>query len=62
MTKLIDTIMILVDIALVMYFYNYAISTTDMVARLISCAAVTMEIFFIIKHFKIIKKSKQANQ
>ncbi|MGL4913139.1 MAG: hypothetical protein ACRC3Y_12000 [Romboutsia sp.] len=62
MTKLVDTIMILLDIALIIYFYNYAINTTDIVARLISCAAVTMEIFFIIRHFKMVKKSKQLNQ
>ncbi|CEH33689.1 hypothetical protein [Romboutsia lituseburensis] len=61
MTKLIDTIMILIDIALIFYFFNYAVSTTDMATRLISCAAVTMEISFIIRHFKIIKKSKEVH-
>ncbi|MCR8747072.1 hypothetical protein [Romboutsia lituseburensis] len=61
MTKLIDTIMILIDIALIIYFFNYAVSTTDMTTRLISCAAVTMEISFIIRHFKMIKKSKEVH-
>lgn len=61
MTKLIDTIMILIDIALIIYFFNYAVSTTDMATRLISCAAVTMEISFIIRHFKMIKKSKEVH-
>ena len=61
MTKLIDIIMIILDVALVIYFYNYAVTTTDMLTRLIGCAAITMEIFFIIRHFKMIKKSKQIN-
>lgn len=61
MTKLIDTIMILIDIALIIYFFNYAVSTIDMATRLISCAAVTMEISFIIRHFKMIKKSKEVH-
>lgn len=60
MTKTIDIIMILIDLALIMYFYNYAINTTDIVIRIISCAAITFEIFFIRRHLKLMKKTKKS--
>ena len=41
---------------LFMYFYNVAINTTDMTTRLISCAAMTFEVYFIRKHIKIMRK------
>ena len=62
MTKIMNIIMIVIDLALITYFFNYAISTTDMVIRLISCAAITMEILFIRRQFKVVKNSKQANR
>lgn len=50
-----DIIMIVFDISLIMYFYNFAINTTDLGARLLACVAMTMEIFFIRKHFALVK-------
>ena len=58
MTKIMNIIMIVIDLALIMYFFNYAISTTGMIVRLISCAAITMEIFFIRRQLKVLKSSK----
>lgn len=46
--------MLVIDILLAIYFFNYAISTTDISTRLISCIAITMEISFIIRYIKII--------
>lgn len=62
MTKNIEIIMIVIDLILIMYFFNYAVTTTDMFTRLISCAAITMELFFIRRQFKMIKKSKEMKQ
>lgn len=54
MIKGLDKIMLVIDILLAIYFFNYAISTTDISTRLISCIAITMEISFIIRYIKII--------
>ena len=58
MIKILDNIMLIIDILLIIYFYNYAVDTTDIVQRLISCAAITMEISFIIRHIKLMKSKK----
>ena len=54
--KILDTVIIGIDLMLFMYFYNIAINTTDMTTRLISCVAMTFEVYFIRKHIKIMKK------
>lgn len=54
--KILDTVIIGIDLMLFMYFYNIAINTTDMTTRLISCAAMTFEVYLIRKHIKIMKK------
>ena len=54
--KILDTVIIGIDLMLFMYFYNVAINTTDMTTRLISCAAMTFEVYFIRKHIKIMRK------
>lgn len=56
--KILDTIIIGIDLMLFVYFYNIAINTTDMTTRLIGCAAMTFEIYFIRKHLKIMKQLK----
>ena len=56
--KILDTVILGIDLVLFMYFYNIAINTTDMTTRLISCAAMTFEVYFIRKHLKIMKKLK----
>lgn len=61
MTKIMNIVMIIIDLALIMYFFNYAISATDITVRLISCAAITMEIFFIRRQIKSIKNPNQVN-
>ena len=58
--KILDTLILGIDLVLFMYFYNIAINTTDMTTRLISCAAMTFEVFFIRKHLKIMKRFKAA--
>ena len=45
--KILDTVIIGIDLMLFMYFYNVAINTTDMTTRLIACAAMTFEVYFI---------------
>jgi len=58
--KILDTLILGIDLALFMYFYNIAINTTDMTTRLISCAAMTFEVYFIRKHLKIMKRLKSS--
>lgn len=58
--KILDTVIIGIDLMLFMYFYNVAINTTDLTTRLISCAAMTFEVYFIRKHMKIMKKLNVA--
>lgn len=63
MTKMFDVIMIGVEVSIIMYFYNIAINSPDMGLRLLSCAAMTMEIYFIRRHLKRIKIStKEAKK
>lgn len=62
--KILDTVIVGIDLMLFMYFYNVAINTTDMTTRLIACAAMTFEVYFIRKHIKIMKRlnvSKKEN-
>jgi hypothetical protein len=58
--KILDTVILGIDLVLFMYFYNIAINTTDMTTRLISCAAMTFEVYFIRKHLKIMKRLKSS--
>ena len=58
--KILDTLILGIDLVLFMYFYNIAINTTDMTTRLISCAAMTFEVYFIRKHLKIMKRLKSS--
>lgn len=62
--NILDTVIVGIDLMLFMYFYNVAINTTDMTTRLIACAAMTFEVYFIRKHIKIMKRlnvSKKEN-
>ena len=54
--KILDTVIIGIDLMLFMYFYNVAINTTDMTTRLIACAAMTFEVYFIRKHIRIMRR------
>ena len=45
---------------LFVYFYNIGVNATDMTTRLIACAAMTFEVYFIRKHIKIMKKLNVA--
>ena len=58
--KILDTAILGIDIVLFIYFYNIAINTTDMTTRLVSCAAMTFEVYFIRKHLKIMKNLKSV--
>lgn len=60
MVKILDTAILGIDIVLFIYFYNIAINTTDMTTRLVSCAAMTFEVYFIRKHLKIMKNLKSV--
>ncbi|RDY23666.1 hypothetical protein CHF27_006945 [Romboutsia maritimum] len=55
--KILDLIIILIDTLLVMYFFNFAIDTTDITTRIMACLAMTMEVYFIMRHIKLIKSS-----
>lgn len=57
-----DIIMIGLDMSLLMYFYNFAINSSDMGSRLLACAAMTMEVYFIRRHLKAIKKNARVNK
>ncbi|MGL5330421.1 MAG: hypothetical protein ACRDD7_14215 [Peptostreptococcaceae bacterium] len=59
--KILDTVIIGIDLMMFVYFYNIAVNTTDMTTRLIGCAAMTFEIYFIRKHLKVMKQLKIAN-
>lgn len=61
MIRLFDLIMIGVDISLIVYFYNVAVNTTEMSTRLISCIAMTMEVYFIRRHLKTMKLNAKKN-
>ncbi|MGL4913303.1 MAG: hypothetical protein ACRC3Y_12830 [Romboutsia sp.] len=54
--------MIGLDISLIMYFYNFAINSSDMSARLLACAAMTMEVYFIRRHLKAIRRNIKVNK
>lgn len=58
--KILDTVIIGIDIMLFVYFYNIGVNATDMTTRLIACAAMTFEVYFIRKHIKIMKKLNVA--
>lgn len=58
--KILDTAILGIDIVLFIYFYNIAINTTDMTTRLVSCAAMTFEVYFIRKHLKIMRNLKSV--
>ena len=60
MVKILDTAILGIDIVLFIYFYNIAINTTDMTTRLVSCAAMTFEVYFIRKHLKIMRNLKSV--
>lgn len=62
MIRLFDLIMMGIDISLMMYFYDLAVNTTEMSTRLISCIAMTMEVYFIRRHFKTIKLNAKKKQ
>lgn len=57
-----DMIMIGLDLSLIMYFYNFAINASDMGSRLLACAAMTMEVYFIRRHFKAMRYNARANK
>lgn len=59
---ILDIIMIGIDISLFMYFYNVAINAPTMGMRLMSCLAMTMEVYFIRRHFKIMKYNSKINK
>lgn len=60
MVKILDTAILGIDIVLFIYFYNIAMNTTDMTTRLVSCAAMTFEVYFIRKHLKIMRNLKSV--
>ena len=60
MVKILDTAILGIDIVLFIYFYNIAINTTDMTTRLVSCAAMPFEVYFIRKHLKIMRNLKSV--
>lgn len=59
---MLDFIMIGIDISLIMYFYDFAINSSDISTRLIACAAMTMEVFFIRKHLKCVMNNIKVNK
>lgn len=59
---MLDVIMIGLDISLIMYFYNFAINSSDMSARLLACAAMTMEVYFIRRHLKSMRRNVKVNK
>lgn len=62
MGKMFDVIMLGMDMSLIMYLYNVAINTTNMQVRIISCMAMTLEVFFIRRHLRIIKLNSTENK
>lgn len=59
---MIDIIMIGLGLSLIMYFYNFAVNAQDMSSRLLACAAMTMEIYFIRRHLKAVKNNMKTNK
>lgn len=59
---MLDVIMIGIGMSLIMYFYNFAINSSDMSVRLLACAAMTMEVYFIRRHLKSMRKNAKVNK
>ena len=55
--KILDLIIVTIDSLLFLYFFNFALQTTDMTARIMACLAMTMEVYFIRRHIKLIKSN-----
>lgn len=57
-----DILVLAMDLFVFGYFTQIALNTTNMTTRIVACAAMTLEIFFMIQRIKMIKKiSKQKN-
>ncbi|MEF9990705.1 MAG: hypothetical protein RRZ84_02290 [Romboutsia sp.] len=57
-----DAIMIGLDISLITYFYNIAINSTEISTRLISCLAMTVEVYFIRRHLKMLRLNYKSKK
>lgn len=57
-----DVIMIGLDLSLLMYFYDFAINSSEISSRLIACAVMTMEVYFIRRHLKAIKLNAKSKR
>lgn len=53
--KIIDIFILGMDIFLFGYFTKIALNTDSISIRIFLCFAITMEIFFMIQHFKLMK-------
>lgn len=53
--KLGDVFTFGVDLILFTYFTQISLNTTDMMIRIVACFAMTVEIFFMRQHLKMIK-------
>lgn len=60
--NIIDILVLIMDLVVFGYFTEMALNTTDMTTRILACAVMTLEIFFMIQRIKMIKNiSKQKN-
>ncbi|MEG0855198.1 MAG: hypothetical protein RSG52_01840 [Terrisporobacter sp.] len=59
--RFLDILVFTMDIMLFGYFTQIALNTTSMTTRILSCAAMTLEIFFMIQHMKMMKITKEKN-
>lgn len=59
--KLFNIIMTGIDIYLFIYFINFAIDSTDITVRIISCLLATFEVFFLKRDLYNIFSKKKHN-
>ena len=51
-----------VDLILFAYFTQIALNTTNMTVRIVACFAMTVEIFFMRQHLKMIERFTQKRE
>lgn len=57
--RLEDILVFCVNLVLFTYFTQIALNTTSMTIRIVACFAMTVEIFFMRQHLKILPKERE---